>query len=100
MGTAIDKKLKIKLSGRKSKLSRSEFLIIAVIKQNLGIKTNKSLYNLIKDCGKNYFSKLPSYQQFCIGLESNLYYLVVINTALTELNAYKKTDFFIGSVDF
>jgi IS5 family transposase len=91
----LDKELKTNLSGRKSKLSRSELLTIAVIKQNLGIKTNKSLYNLIKDCGKNYFSELPSYQQFCIGLESNLIYLAIINTTLTKVNAHKKTDFFI-----
>ena len=91
----VDHHLKKTPAGRKGKLSRSELLTIAIIKQFLGIKTNKSLYNLIKDCGQNYFSELPSYQQFCSGLESNIHYLAIINLVLVEINSQKKSDFFI-----
>ena len=46
----LDKKLKTKLSGRKSKLSRSELLTIAVIKQNLGIRTYPKIKKLEITC--------------------------------------------------
>jgi len=91
----IDNLLKRSNAGRKSKLSRAEFLMISIIKQHLGIKTNKSLYNLIKDYGQKDFGPLPSYQQFCLGLESNLHYLAIINFVLLEINSQKKADFFI-----
>ena len=91
----IDSYLKGSLAGRKGKLSRAELLTIAVIKQNLGIKTNKSLYHLIKNYGQRDFSTLPSYQQFCAGLESNLNYLAIINLVLLEVNTRKKSNFFI-----
>lgn len=91
----IDQHLKQTKVGRKSKLNRPEYLTIAVIKQFLGIKTNKILYELIKNYAKKDFSTLPSYQQFCLGLESNLHYLAIINLVLFELNTQKKSDFFI-----
>lgn len=91
----IDCHIKKNKVGRKSKLSRAEFITIAVIKQVLGIKTNKVLYNLIKGYSKNIFGILPSYQQFCIGLESNLLYLALINYVLAEINKQKKGNFFI-----
>ena len=39
----IDKKANVSNVGRKKKLSRSEFLTIAIIKQELEIETNKQL---------------------------------------------------------
>ncbi len=91
----IDQKNQIPNVGRKKKLSRAELLTIAIIKQKIGIETNKQLYFLIKNYMESEFSKLPSYQQFCAGLESNFWYLGIINTVLSELNKQKKSDFFI-----
>ncbi len=91
----IDKKIQISKIGRRKKLSRSEFLTIAIIKQKLGIETNKQLYYLIKKCMKNEFSQLPSYQQFCYGLQSNFLHLGIINTALSQFNKQKKADFYV-----
>ncbi len=71
----IDQKVQISKVGRKKKLNRAELLTIAIIKQKLGIETNKQLYLLIKNYMKKDFSEMPSYQQFCAGLESNVWHL-------------------------
>jgi len=91
----IDKKANISKVGRKKKLARSELLTIAIIKQKLGIKTNKQLYFLIKEYIKKDFPNMPSYQQFCYGLESNFWHLGIINLALLELNKQKFSEFFV-----
>lgn len=91
----IDKKFQTSKVGRKRKLSRSELLTIAIIKQKLGIETNKQLYYLITNYMKKEFSKLPSYQQFCSGLESNFWYLSIMNSILSQLNKQKPSDFYI-----
>lgn len=91
----IDKKLGVSKVGRKRKLSRSELLTIAIIKQKMGIETNKQLYNLIKNYMKKEFKILSSYQQFCVGLESNFQYLCIINSVLSQLNKQKNTKFFV-----
>lgn len=91
----IDEKVQTSKVGRKKKLNRAELLTIAIIKQKLGIETNKQLYLLIKNYMQKDFSKMPSYQQFCAGLESNFWHLCLINTVLSELNKQKESDFFI-----
>ena len=72
--------------GRKGMLTRAEYLTIAIIKQDLGIKTNKKLYKLIKFCMQNAFSTLPSYSQFISGMNSNLLYLVYFLQIHTKIN--------------
>jgi len=91
----IDKESKKTKIGRRKKLSRSELLTIAIIKQTVGIETNKQLYFLIKKYMKSEFSNLPSYQQFCAGLESNFWHLGIINSAISEFNKQKMNDFFV-----
>lgn len=91
----IDQKVQISKVGRKKKLSRAELLTIAIIKQKLGIETNKQLYLLIKRYMKKDFSEMPSYQQFCSGLESNFWHLGIINTILSELNKQKQSEFYV-----
>ena len=91
----IDEKVQISKVGRKKKLSRAELLTISIIKQKLGIETNKQLYLLIKNYMQKDFSEMPSYQQFSAGLESNFWHLGIINTILSELNKQKKSEFFI-----
>ena len=91
----IDQKMQISKVGRKKKLSRSELLTIAMIKQKLGITTNKQLYFLIKKYMKKDFPEMPSYQQFCFGLESNFWHLGIMNSMLFELGKQKKSDFYV-----
>ncbi len=91
----IDQKAQISKVGRKKKLNRAELLTIAIIKQKLGIETNKQLYFLIKKYMKKDFSEIPSYQQFCSGLESNFWHLGIINTVLSERNKQKQSEFFV-----
>lgn len=91
----LDKKIKTTKVGRKKKLSRSELLTIAVIKQKLGISTNRQLYLLIKNYMQSEFPRMPSYQQFCAGLESNFLYLGVMNAALSHINKQKHSEFFV-----
>ena len=91
----IDQKIKISRVGRKKKLSRSELLTIAVIKQKLGISTNKQLYILIKNYMQREFPQMPSYQQFCAGLESNFWHLSIMNSMLSQINKQKHSDFYV-----
>jgi hypothetical protein len=92
---AIIKKLKKKQVGRKGILNRAMYLTLAVIKQERGIKTTKSLYEIVKLYMKNDFGPLPSYQQFCKGLASNFEYLLLINDCLAELWKSKKESVYI-----
>jgi len=82
----IDENIKKNPAGRKGTLSRAEYLTIAIIKQERCIQTNKDLYELIKDCMKAEFPKLPSYQQFCEGLEGNFMYLAIMGQILAQMN--------------
>ena len=84
--TKIDLILEKNSSGRKPILSRAEYITLAIIKQKRGIQTNKNLYELVKYSMKSDFPQLPSYQQFCEGLESNCIYLLIINQLLGKLN--------------
>ncbi len=91
----IDQKAQISKVGRKKKLNRAELLTIAIIKQKLGIETNKQLYFLIKKYMKKDFSEIPSYQQFCSGLESNFWHLGIMNSILSDINKQKQSEFFV-----
>jgi Transposase DDE domain len=82
----IDEKLKKTTTGRKPILSRAEYITLAIIKQERCIRTNKDLYELVKYCMARDFPPLPSYQQFCEGLESNFLYLMLINQILCKMN--------------
>ena len=56
------------------------------MKQNYSIKTNKNLYEIIKNCTKNLFSKLPSYAQFNEGMNGNFPYLLLFLKVFMEIN--------------
>lgn len=72
--------------GRKSVLSRAEYITMAIIKQKRGISTNKDLYELVRLCMQKDFPNLPSYQQFCKGLEENFKYVALIAQVLAQMN--------------
>jgi hypothetical protein len=94
----IDEKLKKTTVGRKPVLSRAEYITLAIIKQERCIRTNKDLYELVQYCMSHDFPKLPSYQQFCEGLESNFLYLMFINYILCKMNiSSEKTEYIVDS---
>jgi hypothetical protein len=86
LASKIDQFLDKTAVGRKPILGRAEYITLAIIKQERAIRTNKNLYELVKYCMHNDFPKLPSYQQFCEGLESNLIYLMLMNQILCKTN--------------
>jgi len=72
--------------GRPGSLSKAEYIILAIMKQEYGIKTNKKLYNFVKYCTPSMFSKLPSYTQFNAGLNSVLPYMVFFLKIWLQIN--------------
>ena len=91
----IDQKIKKSNIGRKGILSRADYITMAIIKQERCIRTNKDLYELIKYCMKIDFPAMPSYQQFCKGLESSFMYLVMIAQVLAQMNRSQEEDEYI-----
>ena len=72
--------------GRKSALSKAEYITLAMMKQEYGIRTNKKLYLLLKYCNPSLFPKLPSYAQFNEGLNSVLPHLVLFLKIWMQVN--------------
>ncbi len=56
------------LVGRKSALSKTDYITLALFKQEHGIKTTKQLYEFVRDYMQKDFPPLPSYQQFNEGI--------------------------------
>jgi len=94
----IDDYFKKSKIGRKSLLNRAEYITLAIIKQKRGISTNKDLYEMVKLCMQKDFSNLPSYQQFCKGLEENFKYVALIAQILASMNkSHIEGEYFIDS---
>jgi hypothetical protein len=91
----IDQNIKKNNVGRKGILSRADYITMAIIKQERCIRTNKDLYQLIKYCMKRDFPVMPSYQQFCEGLESSFMYLAIIGQVLAQMNRSQEEDEYI-----
>ena len=72
--------------GRPSSLSKAEYITLALMKQEYGIKTNKKLYNFVKYCIPTMFSKLPSYAQFNEGLNSILPHMLLLLKIWMQIN--------------
>lgn len=91
----IDQILKKSNVGRKGILNRAEYITLAIIKQERCIRTTKDLYQLVKYCMKRDFPNMPSYQQFCEGLESSFMYLAIIGHILAQTNKSQGKDVYI-----
>lgn len=72
--------------GRPGSLSKAEYITLAIMKQEYGIRTNKKLYNFIKHCAPHLFSGLPSYAQFNEGLNSTLPQLLLFLQVWMQVN--------------
>ena len=91
----IDQNIKKSNVGRKGILSRADYITMAIIKQERCLRTNKDLYQLIQYCMKRDFPAMPSYQQFCEGLESSFMYLAMIGQVLAQMNQSQEEDEYI-----
>ena len=72
--------------GRPGNLSKAEYITLAIMKQEYGIRTNKKLYNLVKYCTPRLFSELPSYAQFNEGLNATLPHLFMFLQIWMQIN--------------
>jgi len=75
--------------GRKSALSKAEYITLAMMKQEYGIRTNKKLYNFVKYCTPSMFAKLPSYTQFNEGLNSILPHMFFFLKIWMQINKFR-----------
>ena len=72
--------------GRPGALSKAEYITLAIMKQEYGIKTNKKLYDFVKYCIPSMFSALPSYTQFNDGLNAILPYMLFFLKIWLQVN--------------
>ena len=66
----FDKKIKKSSVGRKGKLTKSEYITLALLKHYRAFSNNKVFYEFIKNYLSRDFPSVPSYQQFNDGLNS------------------------------
>lgn len=91
----IDSKNTKILVGRKSMLSKTDYIVLTIFKQESGIKTTKQLYEFVKEYMQKDFPPLPSYQQFNDGIKSTFRYFVMIACALTKMTRKKGSKYHI-----
>jgi IS5 family transposase len=92
---AIDKNSNKNKVGRPGDLSKAEYVTLAILKQEMGIKTTKDFHKLVKEYMKVDFSNVPSYQQFCDGMKSTLKYFVFISWVLSGIARKKESGYYI-----
>lgn len=80
--------------GRKSKLTKSELITMALIGHFDSIETDKKLYEYITMHLKGYFN-IPCYEQFTRGIRSISNELDLFLTILCQMNQMKEENFFI-----
>lgn len=91
----IESKSTKSLVGRKSMLTKTDYVTLAILKQDLGIKTTKQLYEFVREYMQKDFTILPSYQQFNHGIKSTFRYLVTISWLLTKMTRQKGSKYHI-----
>ena len=91
----IDEKIGRRIVGRKSVLSKTDYIFLALIKQKLGFKTTKLLYDFVKEYMQKDFTSLPSYQQFNDGIKATFKYFVIITWILTKQTRKKGAKYHI-----
>ena len=82
-------------AGRKSMLTKTDYITLTIFKQEYGLKTTKQLYEFVQEYMQKDFSPLPSYQQFNEGIKSTFSYFVMIAWLLTRLTRKKDAKYHI-----
>ena len=91
----IESKKSKSLVGRKSMLSKTDYITLAIFKQQHGIKTTKDLYEFVSEYMNKDFPPMPSYQQFNHGIKSTFKYFMLIAWALTKMTRKKRSKYHI-----
>jgi hypothetical protein len=84
-----------KLVGRKGILTKTDYVTLTILKQDLGIKTTKQLYEFVQEYMRKDFPRLPSYQQFNDGIKSTFRYCISIAWILTKMTRQKGSKYHI-----
>ncbi len=92
----IDEILEKKASvGRKSLLSKTDYIVLSLVKQRLSFNTTKQLYDFTKSYLVADFGPVPSYQQFNKGIKSVFRYMLVIVDVIMKLNRKKDSRYLV-----
>lgn len=91
----IESKSTKDLAGRKPMLTKTDYITLAIIKQEYGFKTTKQLYEFVRDYMQKDFPPVPSYQQFNEGIKSTFRYFITIAWLLTKLTRQKESKYHI-----
>lgn len=91
----IESKNAKSLAGRKSMLTKTDYVTLAIFKQEHGIKTTKQLYEFVQEYMRKDFPPLPSYQQFNQGIKSTFRYFIIIAWILTKITRQKESKYHI-----
>lgn len=91
----IESKTAKSLAGRKNMLTKTDYITLAIFKQEHGIKTTKHLYEFVKEYMQRDFPPLPSYQQFNQGIKATFRYFVMIAWLLTKITRQKESKYHI-----
>jgi hypothetical protein len=81
--------------GRKPMLSKTDCIFLSILKQEYGFKTNKQLYEFVKEYMAKDFPPLPSYQQFNHGIKLTFEYFVMIVWILTHLTKNNESKYHV-----
>lgn len=76
-------------------LSKTDYIVLAVLKQKLGFKTTKQLYKFADEYMKKEFPQFPSYPQFNEGIKEPFRYFLVISWILTKNTRKKEAKYHI-----
>ncbi len=77
-------KIKKSLAGRPGNLTTTDYVVLAIIKQQIGIKTVKQFYEVAKNAYASCFPAFPSYQQFNHGIKSTFQFFIAISWILMQ----------------
>jgi len=91
----VESKITRNPAGRKSMLSKTDYVTLAIFKQECGIKTTKQLYDFVSEYMQKDFPPLPSYQQFNDGIKSTFRYFLMIAWALGKMTRQKGAKYHI-----
>lgn len=91
----IESKSSKKIVGRKGMLSKTDYIVLSILKQEYGIKTIKHLYEFVKNHMQKDFPPLPSYQQFTVGIASTFDNMMMIASFLNKMTRKKGSKYHI-----
>lgn len=94
----ISMKMKKSPAGRPGNLSTTDYVVLAIMKQQMGFQTTKQFYENAKHAYASEFPLFPSYQQFNHGIKSTFKFFIIISWVLMQRVRSRKSKYhFIDS---